>query len=36
VAGERTIKLRAAIAELTDNQVSLPSLLLDWTVGHVL
>jgi hypothetical protein len=30
------IKLRAAIAELTDDQVSLPSLLPDWTVGQVL
>lgn len=30
------IKLRAAIAGLTDDQVGLPSLLPDWTVGHVL
>ena len=29
-------KLQAAIADLTDGQVASPSLLPDWTVGHVL
>lgn len=30
------VKLAAAISDLTDDQTRLPSLLPDWTVGHVL
>jgi len=33
---EAHVKLRTVTAGLTDDQVGLPSLLPDWTVGHVL